>query len=128
MELIRQAAARAPADAASRLGQAPEFTERPTIKKYERERAAGDATRAAARDAAGAAPRPPPGPLEDRLALSVKQFCAAYGICRQTFYDEIKRGRLKAVKLGAKTMVLKADADSWAASLPELRTGCREQA
>jgi predicted DNA-binding transcriptional regulator AlpA len=120
MELIRQAAARAPADADSRLGQAPEFTERPTIKKYERKRAAGDATRAA--------PRPPPGPSEDRLALSVKQFCAAYGICRQTFYDEIKRGRLKAVKLGAKTMVLKADADSWAASLPELRTVGREQA
>ena len=124
MDLIRQAAAPVPADADSRFGQAPEFTERPTIKKYERERADGDATR----DAAGAAPRPPPGPLEDRLALSVKQFCAAYGICRQTFYDEIKRGSLKAVKLGAKTMVLKADADSWAASLPELRTGCREQA
>jgi hypothetical protein len=117
MELIRQAAAPAPADADSRLGQAPKFTERPTIKKYERERAAGDATR----DAARAAPRPPPGPPEDRLALSVKQFCAAYGICRQTFYDEIKRGRLKAVKLGAKTMVLKADADSWAASLPAIK-------
>ena len=117
MELIRQAAAPAPADADSRLGQAPKFTERPTIKKYERERAAGDATGVAA----GAAPRPPPGPPEDWLALSVKQFCAAYGICRQTFYDEIKRGRLKAVKLGAKTMVLKADADSWAASLPAIK-------
>ena len=44
MDLIRQAAAPAPADADSRLGQAPKFTERPTIKKYERERAAGDAT------------------------------------------------------------------------------------
>ena len=51
----------------------------------------------------------------------MKQFCAAYGICRQTFYDEINRGRLKAVKLGAKTMVLKADADSWAASLPAIK-------
>lgn len=121
MDLIRQAAAPVPADADSRFGQAPKFTERPTIKKYERERAAGDATRDAAGVAAGAAPRPPPGPPEDRLALSVKQFCAAYGICRQTFYDEINRGRLKAVKLGAKTMVLKADADSWAASLPAIK-------
>jgi excisionase family DNA binding protein len=55
---------------------------------------------------------------EIREAFSVREFCAIYGICRQTFYDEIHRGRLKAVKLGAKTIVLKADADGWAASLP----------
>jgi predicted DNA-binding transcriptional regulator AlpA len=56
-----------------------------------------------------------------REAFSVREFCARYGICRQTFYDEIRRGRLKAVKLGAKTIVLKADADSWAASLPVIK-------
>jgi hypothetical protein len=43
-----------------------------------------------------------------------------YGICRQTFYDEVKRGRIKAKKLGKKTVVLRSDAEKWAASLPAL--------
>ncbi len=57
----------------------------------------------------------------DREAFAVREFCARYGICRQTFYDEVKRGRLRALKLGKKTVILKPDAESWAASLPELR-------
>jgi hypothetical protein len=32
------------------------------------------------------------------------------------------------VKLGRKTLILRADAEGWAASLPELRTVGREQA
>jgi predicted DNA-binding protein YlxM (UPF0122 family) len=39
----------------------------------------------------------------DRKAYSVREFCARNGICRQTFYDEIRRGRLHARKLGKKT-------------------------
>jgi excisionase family DNA binding protein len=56
-----------------------------------------------------------------REAYPVREFCARYGICRQTFYDEIKRGRIRARKLGKKTIILKSDAEAWAASLPELR-------
>lgn len=56
-------------------------------------------------------------------AFAVREFCARYGICRQTFYDEVKRGRLRALKLGKKTLILKADAEAWAASLPELKAG-----
>jgi hypothetical protein len=56
-----------------------------------------------------------------REAFAVREFCAVYGICRQTFYDEIKRGRIRARKLGAKTMILKSEAERWAKSLPELR-------
>jgi excisionase family DNA binding protein len=56
----------------------------------------------------------------DREAFAVREFCARYGICRQTFYDEIRRGRIKAVKLGKKTMILRADAEAWAKSLPAL--------
>jgi excisionase family DNA binding protein len=63
-----------------------------------------------------------------REAFAVREFCARYGICRQTFYDEIKRGRIRARKLGKKTIVMRADADAWAASLPELRAGGRERA
>jgi excisionase family DNA binding protein len=62
-----------------------------------------------------------------REAYAVREFCARYGICRQTFYDEIKRGRIRARKLGKKTIILKSDAEAWAASLPELRTICHEQ-
>jgi excisionase family DNA binding protein len=62
-----------------------------------------------------------------REAYAVREFCARYGICRQTFYDEIKRGRIRARKLGKKTIILKSDAEAWAASLPELRTIGHEQ-
>ena len=39
---------------------------------------------------------------------------------RQTFYDEVKRGRIKTVKLGKKTMIMRSEAEAWAASLPAL--------
>lgn len=60
--------------------------------------------------------------------FTVRELCARYGICRATFYAEVKRGRLRAIKLGKKTIVMRADADAWAASLPELRAGGRAQA
>jgi excisionase family DNA binding protein len=53
-------------------------------------------------------------------AYTVSEFCDCYGICRDTFYSEVKRGRLRALKLGKKTLVLKSDAESWAKSLPAL--------
>jgi excisionase family DNA binding protein len=55
-----------------------------------------------------------------KQAFAVREFCARYGICRQTFYDEVKRGRIKAKKLGKKTVILRSDAEKWAASLPAL--------
>ena len=58
-------------------------------------------------------------------ALTLKDFCDAYRVCRETAYQQIRTGRLRAVKLGRKTLILRADADTWAASLPELRAvGC----
>jgi excisionase family DNA binding protein len=61
-------------------------------------------------------------------ALTLKDFCDAYRVCRETAYQQIRTGRLRAVKLGRKTLILRADAEAWAASLPELRTIGREQA
>jgi hypothetical protein len=55
-------------------------------------------------------------------AFAVREFCVRYGICRDTFYSEVKRGRLRALKLGKKTIVLRPDADAWAASLPALES------
>ena len=58
--------------------------------------------------------------FSSREAFAVREFCARYGICRQTFYDEVKRGRIKAAKLGRKTVILRPDAEAWAKSLPPL--------
>ena len=68
------------------------------------------------------------GELKMSPALTLKDFCDAYRVCRETAYQQIRAGRLRAVKLGRKTLILRADADAWAASLPELRTVGREQA
>ena len=58
--------------------------------------------------------------LSRREAFAVSEFCERYGICRETFYQEVRRGRLRARKLGAKTIVLKTDADAWVATMPQL--------
>jgi excisionase family DNA binding protein len=58
--------------------------------------------------------------ITKREAFAVREFCARYGICRATFYNELHRGRLRAVKLGAKTVVLRADAEEWVANLPTI--------
>ena len=64
----------------------------------------------------------------DSRALTINEFCDRYGICRETAYQQIRTGRLRAVKVGRKTLIMHADAEVWAASLPELRTVGREQA
>jgi excisionase family DNA binding protein len=61
--------------------------------------------------------------LSHREAFAVSEFCERYGICRETFYQEVRRGRLRALKLGAKTIVLKTDADAWVATMPPLELG-----
>jgi excisionase family DNA binding protein len=61
-------------------------------------------------------------------ALTLKDFCEGYRICREKAYQEIRAGRLRAVKLGRRTLIMRADVEAWAASLPELRTGGRKQA
>jgi excisionase family DNA binding protein len=60
--------------------------------------------------------------VSSKEAFAVREFCDRYGICRDTFYGEVKRGRLRALKVGKRTLVLKSDAESWAKSLPELGT------
>jgi len=60
-------------------------------------------------------------------ALTLKDFCDAYRVCRETAYQQIRTGRLRAVKVGRKTLIMHADAEVWAAALPELRVGGREQ-
>lgn len=55
-------------------------------------------------------------------ALTVSDFCTAHRVGRTFVYNEIKAGRLTAVKAGTKTLILKNEVARWAASLPKLQT------
>jgi hypothetical protein len=52
-------------------------------------------------------------------AFSPAEFQRRFNIGNSKFYDELRSGRLRAVKNGAKTLILYADAKAWAAQLPE---------
>jgi excisionase family DNA binding protein len=46
-------------------------------------------------------------------AMTVKEFCRKYRIGTTKFYEEIKAGRLRAVKCGTRTLVLNRDSRAW---------------
>jgi excisionase family DNA binding protein len=54
-------------------------------------------------------------------ALSVREFCERYGVGRSTVYAQFKAGRLRAIKVGRRTLINVADAEGWFHSLPALR-------
>ena len=51
-------------------------------------------------------------------AMSVGEFCKWACIGRTKAYAEAKAGRLIFRKIGAKTIILRADAEGWLRSLP----------
>jgi excisionase family DNA binding protein len=53
-------------------------------------------------------------------ALTVHDFCKQYRIGRDKFYNEVRSRRLRALKVGKKTLILKRDAEAWVESLPSL--------
>jgi excisionase family DNA binding protein len=55
-------------------------------------------------------------------ALTISEFCATHRVGRTFTYNEIKSGRLTAVKAGSKTLILKPEAARWARALPKLET------
>ena len=54
-------------------------------------------------------------------AFTIYDFCAWAHVGRTFAYSLINRGQLKAVKVGGKTLIPKAEARAWLASLPSLR-------
>jgi hypothetical protein len=50
--------------------------------------------------------------------MSLAEFCGRYGPGRTKTYEEIKSGRLRAVKCGKRTFVTEDDAEAWLRSLP----------
>ena len=58
-------------------------------------------------------------------AFSIREFCRQYGIGRTHTYEEIAAGRLRAVKVGRRTLIKSDAAEAWLAALPELNNGNR---
>jgi excisionase family DNA binding protein len=56
-----------------------------------------------------------------RQAFTINEICQRYGVCRETVYKAIRAGRLRARKIGDKTVVLRADAEAYETNLPELK-------
>ena len=57
--------------------------------------------------------------MKGNEAYTIQQFCRAFGIGRSLVYKEIAAGRLYSRKAGRRTLVLRSDAESWAAALPQ---------
>ena len=53
-----------------------------------------------------------------RRAMSLTEFCDRYGVSRTKTYEEIKCGRLRAIKCGKRTLITVDDAEAWLMSLP----------
>jgi excisionase family DNA binding protein len=57
-----------------------------------------------------------------RLAYPLSELAARIGVSRDKLYDEIKAHRLRARKVGRRTVVTAADASAYLESLPVLET------
>jgi excisionase family DNA binding protein len=54
----------------------------------------------------------------ERCAYSVANFGRAFSVGRSTIYEEIRAGRLKVRKVGARTIITYEDAMAWLHALP----------
>jgi excisionase family DNA binding protein len=58
---------------------------------------------------------------EDKRTISILEFSRRYSVGRTSVYQEIASGRLRAIKVGRKTLVKVDDAEAWLASRPAMR-------
>jgi hypothetical protein len=75
----------------------------------ERENARRDAQRAAS--------------VAQRAASTINEFAERNRLCRETVYAEIRLKRLKARKVGSKTLIFAEDEAAWRNNLPVLELG-----
>lgn len=57
-------------------------------------------------------------PGTERLAYSVSEFSRVFSVGRSTVFAEIAAGRLRARKIGTRTVIAHEDAMAWLRSLP----------
>lgn len=58
---------------------------------------------------------------QQKRGLSVEEFCEIYDVGRSSAYVEIRAGRLKARKVGKRTIIAVDDAEEWFARLPRVK-------
>ncbi len=58
--------------------------------------------------------------MDKVLSYSVADAVKASGVGRSFLYEQIRAGKLKARKLGRRTLILAADLQSWLAALPTI--------
>ena len=56
-------------------------------------------------------------PLGPRLLYSIAEFKSLTGLCKTRVFEELKAGRLVAVKCGRRTLIPAAEVEAWLASL-----------
>lgn len=56
----------------------------------------------------------------DRLAFNVTEAALVAGFGRNTIYNEVAAGRLVARKFGRRTVISRADLETWINSLPQM--------
>jgi excisionase family DNA binding protein len=56
-------------------------------------------------------------------AMSIAEFCESYGLGRTKAYEELKSGRLRARKIGKRTVIIEDDAEEWLGHLPVIEGG-----
>jgi predicted DNA-binding transcriptional regulator AlpA len=54
-----------------------------------------------------------PTHFDKRINWRVNDFCRAHGIGRTLFYEEVKRGEIKIIKIGKRTLVPDSEAKAW---------------
>jgi excisionase family DNA binding protein len=60
--------------------------------------------------------------IDKKLALNVEEAAALIGVRRSHLYGLLKMGRIKARKSGTRTLILRADLETYLASTPEMKT------
>jgi hypothetical protein len=61
-------------------------------------------------------------------AMSIRAFCENYGLGRTATYSEIRSGRLRARKVGRRTIITTDDAEEWLNCLPATKDARDEAA
>jgi excisionase family DNA binding protein len=59
------------------------------------------------------------------VALTVEEAAKAAGVGRTTIFFELRNGRLKARKVGRRTVIAVADLHAWLEALPRSRSGLK---
>jgi excisionase family DNA binding protein len=59
---------------------------------------------------------------QPRFAMSVEEVAHAAGVGRTTVFEEIRKGRLNALKVGRRTIITVEAFNAWLNSLPKRET------